>query len=74
MVPDHKQKDLKMRYWELQVDYFGKKGTILLGIMEIRWKFDGEVIVFEYLFVDYVNQGILWPVSCAGCICNSVSC
>ena len=26
----------------------------LLGITEIRWKFDGEVSGFEYSFVDYV--------------------
>ena len=29
----------------------------LLGIMEIRWKVDGEVSGFEYLFVDYVIKG-----------------
>ena len=29
----------------------------LLGITEIRWKFDGEVSGFEYLFVDYVIKG-----------------
>ena len=32
-----------MRNWEGQVDYYGKKGMSLLGIMEIRWKVDGEV-------------------------------
>ena len=29
----------------------------LLGIMEIRWKVDGEVSGFEYSYVDYVNKG-----------------
>ena len=29
----------------------------LLGFMEIRWKVDGEVSGFEYLFVDYVTKG-----------------
>ena len=27
---------------------------ILLGVMEIRWKFDGEISGFEYSFVYYV--------------------
>ena len=31
-----------MRYCKGQVDYYGKKGMSLLGIMEIRWKVDGE--------------------------------
>ena len=26
-------------------------------IMEIRWKVDGEVSVFEYSFVDYLIKG-----------------
>ena len=30
---------------------------VLLGIMEIRWKFDGEVSGFEYLFFDCVIKG-----------------
>ena len=25
MVPDHKQKVLQMRYWEVKVDYYGKR-------------------------------------------------
>ena len=29
----------------------------LLGIMEIRWRVDGEVSGFEYSFVDYVIKG-----------------
>ena len=29
----------------------------LLGIMEIRWKVDGEVSGYEYSFVDYVMKG-----------------
>ena len=29
----------------------------LLGIMEIRWKVDGEVSGFEYSFVGYVIKG-----------------
>ena len=41
MVPDHKQIFLQMEYWEGQVDYYAKKGTSLLGIMEIIWKVDG---------------------------------
>ena len=34
-----------------------KKGMGLLGIMEIRRKFDGEVSGFEYSFFDYVIKG-----------------
>ena len=48
MFSDHKQKVLQMTYWEVQVDNYGKKGMCLLVIMEIRWKFDGEVSGFEY--------------------------
>ena len=29
----------------------------LLGIVEIRWRVDGEVSVSEYSFVDYVIKG-----------------
>ena len=57
MVPDHKQKNLQMRYREVQVDYYGKKGMSLLGFMEIMWKVDGEVIGFEYSLVDYAIKG-----------------
>ena len=28
-----------------------------LGIMDIRWKVDGRVNIFEYSFVDYVIKG-----------------
>ena len=48
MVSDHKKKVLQMIHREGQVDYFGKKGTILLWIIEIRWRVDGEASVFEY--------------------------
>ena len=54
MVPYHKHKVLQMIYWEVQVNYYGKKGMSLLVIMEIRWKVDGEVSGFEYSFSDYV--------------------
>ena len=29
----------------------------LLGMIEIRWKVDGEVSGFEYSFVDYIIKG-----------------
>ena len=57
IVPDHKQNVLHMRYREGQVDYYGKKGMSLLVIMEIKWKVDGEVSVFEYSFVEYIIKG-----------------
>ena len=47
MVPDQKRIFLKMIYPEGQVDYYDRKGTILLGITEIIWKFDGEVSGFK---------------------------
>ena len=31
IIPDHKQNILQMRYRYIQVDYFGKKGTILFA-------------------------------------------
>ena len=46
MVSDHKKN--QMRYREGQVDYYDKKGSSLLGYMEIWWKVDGEVSGFEY--------------------------
>ena len=46
-----------MRYQEVQVDYYGKKCTILLRIIKIRWKVDGEVSGFEYSFIDNVIKG-----------------
>ena len=46
-----------MRHLEGKVDYYGKKGMSFLGIMEIRWKVDGEVSGFEYSFVGYVIKG-----------------
>ena len=57
MIPYLKQRVLQMRYCEVQVDYFGETGMTLLGIMEIRWKVDGEVSRFEYSFVSYVVKG-----------------
>ena len=57
MVPHHQQKVLQMRYQEVQVDYYGKIGMLLLGFMGIRWKVDGYVSGFEYSFVDYVIKG-----------------
>ena len=42
MVPDHKQKVMKMRFCEGRVYYFGNKGMSLLGIPEMRWKVDGD--------------------------------
>lgn len=57
MLPDHKQKVLQMRYREGQVEYYGKKGMSLLGMMEVRWKVDGDDSGFEYSFVDYVVKG-----------------
>ena len=56
MVPDHKTV-LQIRYWEGQVDYYGKICMSLLGFMEIRWKVDGDVSGFEYSFVDYFIKG-----------------
>ena len=61
MVPDHNQKKLQVGYWEGKVNYYGKKGMSLLGIMEIRWEVNGEVSGFEYLFVDYVVKGYSGP-------------
>ena len=46
-----------MRYWEGQVDYYGKIGMSLLVFMEIMWKVDEEVSAFEYFFVYYVIKG-----------------
>ena len=46
-----------MMYWEGQVDYYGKIGISFLGFIEIRWKVDGDVSGFEYLFVDCVIKG-----------------
>ena len=46
-----------MGYKEGKVEYFGKKGMSLLVIIEISCKFDGEVIGFEYSFVDYIIKG-----------------
>ena len=43
-----------MIYCEGKVDYFLKKGMIMLGITEVRWKVDGKTSGFEYSFVDYV--------------------
>ena len=57
MVPDHKQKVLQMRYFEGQVDYFGKKGMSLLGVVEVRCKVDGKISGFEYSFVYCVIKG-----------------
>ena len=34
MAPDHKQKVFHMGYCGIQVYYFGKKGMIILGMME----------------------------------------
>ena len=55
MVPDHKQRVFQMRYRAGRVDYYGKKGIRLLGIIEIKWKVDGGVSGFEYSFVDFVE-------------------
>ena len=57
MVPDHKKNVFQMRYWDGKVDYFGKKGMSLLGIVEIRWKVDREISGFEYPFVYYSIKG-----------------
>ena len=46
-----------MRYREGQVDYYGKKGILFLGFMNISWKSDGEVSGFEYSFIDYLIKG-----------------
>ena len=46
MVPDHKQKVFQMRYHEGKVDYSGNEGMSLLGMMELRWKGDGEISGF----------------------------
>ena len=43
-----------MRYWEVQVDYYGKKSMSLLAIMETRWKVYGGASGLEYYFVDNV--------------------
>ena len=37
IITEHKQNILQMRYCKIQVHYYGKKGMILLEIMEIRW-------------------------------------
>ena len=36
LVIDHKQKIEPMRYRESQVEYYGKKGMILLGMTTVR--------------------------------------
>ena len=46
-----------MGYQEGQVDYYGKKGLSLLGIMDMRCKIDREVSGFEYSFVDDLIKG-----------------
>ena len=57
MVPDRKQKFLQIRYCEGKVYYFGKKDMNLLVMMEVRWKVDGKISVFEYSFVDCFIKG-----------------
>ena len=32
MIPDHKQNVLWMKYWEVQVDYYGKKAWVCWGL------------------------------------------
>ena len=46
-----------MSYREGQVDYFCKKDMSMLGMMEARWKLDGEISGLKYSFVDYVIKG-----------------
>ena len=50
MVQGHKQKVLHLMFCKGQVDYFGKKGMIFLGTIEVRWKVDGERSGFKYSF------------------------
>ena len=58
IILDHKQKVLPMKYREGQVEYFGKKGMSVLGVMIVVWttKEDGTC-GFEYHFFDIVMKG-----------------
>ena len=57
MVPDHIQIFLQMIYSEVKVDFNERKGTSLLGIMEIKRKVVRGVSGFEYSLVDYSIKG-----------------
>ena len=54
LVIDHKQKIEPVRYRESQVEYYGKKGMILLGMTTIRWKIGDNEAGYEYSCHDYV--------------------
>ena len=41
MVINHKQKVLQMKYREGQMEYYGKKGMGVLGVMIVTWKTNG---------------------------------
>ena len=46
-----------MKYCKGHFYYFGKKDMSLLGMMEVRWKVDVKISVFEYSFVVYLING-----------------
>ena len=54
LVIDHKQKFDTMKYRESQVEYYGKKGMSLLGMMIICWKKGENEAGYEYSFHDYI--------------------
>ena len=59
MIINHKQKMEPMKYRESQIEYYGKKGMSLLGMMMIRWNIADDKIGYEYSFHDYVVKGYI---------------
>ena len=57
IVMDHKQIILQMKYWEGQVEYYGKSGMSMLGTMIISWTDDCKQAEFKYNFWDFVFKG-----------------
>jgi hypothetical protein len=55
LVIDHKQKVLQMKYREGQVEYYGKKGMSVLGVMIVHWS--TEKCGFVYRFENFVFKG-----------------
>ena len=55
IVIDHKQKVLQQRYREGQVEYYGKKGMSVLGVMIVQW--DREKIGYVYKFENIIFKG-----------------
>ena len=58
IVMDHKQKVQSMKYREGQVEYYGKKGMSVMGVMLVQWmENDDGKKGFKYSFVDYIVKG-----------------